>query len=128
MVLAQAKLNLLQRLQENMQSSNAKGRLAAQLANGAVMRVKDEIDRLYDDLRAAGVALPNIVGPTFEVGSKESGVYEARCYVSLSSDDPDNFDVAVQGPRGFAEPARVPPQNSRRLFLFDRDDIINPHR
>jgi hypothetical protein len=128
MVLAQAKLNLLQRLQENMQSSNAKGRLAAQLANGAVMRVKDEIDRLYDDLRAAGVALPKIVGPTFEVGSKESGAYEAKCYVSLSSDDPDNYDVAVQGPRGFAEPSRVPPQNARRLFLFDQDDNINPHR
>ncbi len=128
MVLAQAKLNLLQRLQENMQSSKAKGRLAAQLASGAVMRVKDEIDRLYEDLRAAGVALPDIVGPTFEIGSKESGAYEARCYVSLSSDDPDNFDVAVQGPRGFAEPSRVPPRNARRLFLFDRDDIINPHR
>jgi hypothetical protein len=128
MPLAQVKLNLLQRLQENMQSSNAKGRLAAQLANGAVMRVKDEADRLYDDLRAAGVALPNIVGPTFEVGSKESGAYEARCYVSLSSDDPDKFDVAIQGPRGFAEPSRVPPQNARRLFLFDRDEVINPHR
>jgi hypothetical protein len=128
MPLGQAKLNLLQRLQENMQSSNAKGRLAAQLANGAVMRVKEEADRLYDDLRAAGVALPNIVGPTFEIGSKESGAYEAKCYVSLSPDDPDNFDVAVQGPRGFTEPSRVPPQNSRRLFLFDRDDIINPHR
>ena len=128
MVLAQAKLQLLQRLQENMQSSKSKGRLAAQLANGAVMRVKDEIDRLYEDLRAAGVALPEIVGPTFEVGSKESGAYEVKCYVSLSPDDPDNFDVALQGPRGFAEPSRVPPPNSRRLFLFDRDDVINPHR
>ena len=126
--LAQVKLHLLQRVQENMQSSKAKGRLAAQLANGAVMRVKDEIDRLYEDLRAAGVALPDIVGPTFEIGSKASGTYQTTCYVSLSADDPDKFDVAVQGPRGLAEPARLPPDNSRRLFLFDRDDIINPHR
>jgi hypothetical protein len=124
----ETKLYLLQRVQENMQSSKSKGRLAAQLASGAVMRVKDEIDRLYEDLRAAGVALPDIVGPTFEIGSKESGAYETRCYVSLSSDDPDNYDVAVQGLRGFAEPSRVPPQNARRLFLFDRDDVINPHR
>jgi hypothetical protein len=123
-----AKLYLLQRVQENMQSSKSKGRLAAQLASGAVMRVKDEIDRLYEDLHAAGVALPDIVGPTFEIGSKVSGNYEALCYVSLSSDDPDKYDVAVQGPRGIAEPPRLPPENSRRLFLFGRDDIINPHR
>ena len=92
------------------------------------MRVKDEADRLYDDLRAAGVALPSIVGPTFEIASKESGAYEVRCYVSLSSDDPDKYDVAVQGPRGFAKPLRVPPQNSRRLFLFDKDEVINHRR
>jgi hypothetical protein len=128
MPLAQAKLNLLQRLQENMQSSKTRGRLAAQLANGSVMRVKEEIDRLYEDLRAAGVALPDIVGPTFEIGSKASGTYETICYVSLSSDDPDVYDVAILGPRGFAEPRRLPPESCRRLFLFDRDDVINPHR
>jgi hypothetical protein len=123
----ETKLYLLQRVQQNMQSSKSKGRLAAQLASGAVMRVKDEIDRLYDDLRAAGVALPDIVGPTFEVGFKVSGNYEAMCYVSLSSDDPDKYDIALQGPRGIAEPTRLPPENSRRLFLFDRDEVINPH-
>jgi hypothetical protein len=128
MLLAQIKLNLLRRLQENMQSSKAKGRLTAQLANGSVMRVKEEVDRLYEDLRAAAVALPDIVGPTFEIGSKVSGTYEPICYVSLSSDDPDNYDVAVQGRRGFAEPSRLPPENCRRLFLFDQDDVINPRR
>ena len=126
--LPEVKLRLLERVQASMQSSKAKGRLAAQLANGAVMRVKDEIDKLYDDLRAAGVALPDIVGPTFEIGSKVSGAYQAICYVSLSPDDPDNYDVAIQGPRGLAEPTRLPPQNSRRLFLFDREDVINPHK
>jgi hypothetical protein len=128
MPLAQVKLNLLQRLLENMQSSNAKGRLAAHLADGAVLRAKDEANRIYDDLRAAGVALPDIVGPTFEIGSKASGTYETICYVSLSSDNPDSFDVAILGPRGFAEPRHRPPESCRRLFLFDRDDVINPHR
>jgi hypothetical protein len=123
---AQAKLYMLQRVLENMQSSKAKGRLAAQLTNGAVMRVKEEIDRLYDDLRAAGVALPDIVGPTFEIGKKTAGAYEVSCYVSLSPDDPDNYDVVVQSTRGLAEPPKQPPQNSRRLFLFDRNDVINP--
>ena len=64
----QARLYLLERLQASMQSSRSKarGRLAAAHL-GAVMRVQAEIDRLYDDLRAAGVALPDIVGPIFEV-------------------------------------------------------------
>jgi len=121
-----AKRYLLERVQENMQSSKARGRLAAQLADGAVMRVKEEIDRLYDDLRAAGVALPDIVGPTFEVGRTRSGAYETICYVSLSADDPDNYDVVLQGARGLSDPPNLPPANSRRLFLFGRADVINP--
>lgn len=121
-----AKLYLLERVQEGMQSSKAKGRLAAQLASGAVMRVKEEIDKLYDDLRAAGVALPEIVGPTYEIGSSRGNAYEPLCYVSLSSDNPDLFDVSVRGSRGLAEPPRSPPDNARRLFLFDRDAKINP--
>lgn len=123
---AQARRYMLQRILENMQSSKAKGRLAAQLTSRAVMRVEEESDRLYDDLRAAGVALPDIVGPTFEIGKKVAGAYEVSCYVSLSPDDPDNYDVVVQGPRGLAEPPKLPPQNSRRLFLFDRNAVINP--
>ena len=117
---------LLERVQANMQSSKTKGRLAAQLASGAVMRNKEEIDRLYEDLRAAGVSLPDIVGPTYEVGRTRDGAYEILCYVSLSPDEPDNFDVVVQGPKGFAEPPKTPPENARRLFLFDRDTVVNP--
>lgn len=125
---AQAKLYLLERLQANMLSSKAKGRLAAQLADGAVMRVQSEIDRLYDDLRAAGVALPDIVGPTFEIGRDQAGNYKTLCYVSLSSEDPDKFDVVIQSPKGFSESVWLPPENARRLFLFNRNDVVNPHR
>lgn len=120
------KLYLLQRLQEGMQASKFKGRLLSQLTGDTVTRSQSEIDRLYDDLRSAGVALPEIVGPTFEIGSKVSGGYEISCYVSLSPDDPDKYDVVVQNARGFSEPPRLPPENSRRLFLFDRNEVINP--
>jgi hypothetical protein len=121
----QARLYLLERLQTSMQSSRSKarGRLAAQLASGAVMRVQAEIDRLYDDLRAAGVALPDIVGPTFEVNGLAP---DASCYASLSPSDADDFDVTVFSPRGFNYPPRQPPENSRRLFLYNKDDIVNP--
>ena len=123
---SQVKLILLQRLQEQLQSSKARGRLAAQLASGAVMRVREEIDRLYEDLRAAGVSLPEIVGPTFEISRNVEGKHEIQCFVSLSPDDPDRFDVAVMGPRGLTDAAVVPPENSRRLFLYDRNLVINP--
>ena len=122
----QAKLYLLERVQKNMQTVKTKGRLADQLASYAVMRVNEEIDRLYEDLRGAGVALPDILGPTFEIGRFRANNYETVCYVSLSAENPDSFDVAVQGPKGLSQPLQSPPENCRRLFLFDRNDVINP--
>jgi hypothetical protein len=120
----QARLYLLERLQASMQaSSRARGRLAAQLSSGAVMRVQAEIDRLYDDLHAAGVPLPDIVGPTFEVTGFAA---DTACYVSLSTDDADSFDVALFGPRGFTDPPHEAPENSRRLFRYDKADVVNP--
>ncbi len=121
----QAKRYLLERVQEAMQLSKAKGRLADQLASGAVMRVNEEIDRLYDDLRAAGVALPEILGPVFEIGRNRAGAHEVVCYVSLSPDQPDVYDVVIQGPKGLSDSVRPPPENSRRLFLFESDQVIN---
>ena len=122
----QVRRRLLERLQANMQPFKAKGALASQLASAAVMRVDEAVDQLYDDLRAAGVGLPNIVGPTFKVGRNHAGKFETACYVSLSPNDPDRFDVALQGPKGLSHPLLSPPENSRRLFLFDREDVINP--
>jgi hypothetical protein len=123
----QAKQYMLERIQENMQSVKARGRLADQLASWSVMRVQEEIDKLYDDLRGAGLALPDIVGPTFEIGIRQKGDYRTACYVSLSPTEPDSYDVVVQGTRGLAEAPRQPPENARRLFLFERNDIVNPH-
>lgn len=122
----QVRQYLLERVQENMHSAKARGRLADQLASWSVMRVKEEIEKLYEDLRAAGLALPDIFGPTFEIGVREAGRYRVACYVSLSPDDPDAFDVVVRGSRGLVEAPQTPPDNARRLFLFDRDDVVNP--
>lgn len=118
----EAKLHLLGRLQANMQSAKARGRLALQLASAATMR-SDEIDRLYDDLQMVGVALPDIVGPTFEVAGAQPG---ASCFVSLSREDPDRYDISLLGPRGFSEAPRRPPDNARRLFLYAPGDTVNP--
>jgi hypothetical protein len=116
---------MLERVQEGLNAAKARGRLADQLATWSVMRTREEVDKLYDDLRAAGVALPEIVGPTFEVAISQGGRYRAACYVSLSPTDPDRYDVVLQGPRSLADATRQPPANARRLFLYDRRDVAN---
>ena len=120
-----ARQYMLERVQEGMNAAKAKGKLADQLATWSVMRAKDEVDKLYDDLRAAGVALPEIVGPTFEVALNQAGRVRAACYVSLSPSDPDKYEVVLQGARGLAEATRKPPANARRMFLYDRRDVAN---
>lgn len=121
----QVRQYMLERVQDGLNAAKAKGRLADQLATWSVMRSREEVDKLYDDLRAAGVALPEIVGPTFEVAINQGGRYRAACYVSLSQADPDRYDVVLQGPRSLADATRLPPANARRLFLYDRRDVAN---
>mgnify|MGYP003607240816 CR=1 FL=1 len=121
----QVRQYMLERVQDGLNAAKAKGRLVDQLANWSVMRTKEEIDKLYDDLRAAGVALPEIVGPTFQVAVNQGGRYRAACYVSLSSTDPDRYDVVLQGPRSLTDATRLPPVNARRMFLYDRRDVAN---
>jgi hypothetical protein len=118
----EAKLHLLERLQATLQSAKARGRLALQLASAATMR-SDDVGRLYDELQMVGVALPDIVGPTFEVTGAQP---DSSCFVSLSHGDPDRYDVSLFGPRGFVEPPRQPPDNARRLFLYAPGDMVNP--
>jgi len=69
-----------------------------------------------------------MLGPVFEIGRDRAGAHEVVCYVSLSADKPDLYDVVIKGPRGLSESVRQPPENSRRLFLFDSDAVVNPRR
>ncbi len=121
----QVRQYILERVQAGMNAAKAKGKLADQLATWSVMRIKEEVDKLYDDLRAAGVALPELVGPTFEVSLNQAGRVRPACYVSLSSTDPDRYEVVLQGERGLTEAIRKPPANARRMFLFDRLTVAN---
>lgn len=121
----QARRYMLERVQDGMNAARTRGKLADQLATWSVMRIKEEVDKLYDDLRAAGVALPELVGPIFEVSLNQSGHVRPACYVSLSTTDPDRYEVVLQGERGLTEAIRKPPANARRMFLFDRLTVAN---
>jgi hypothetical protein len=65
-----------------MSALKVNGALFEQFASYSVMRVERSIDRLYADLRAAGVRLPEIVGPVFEVSGYQVGGQDAQCFVS----------------------------------------------
>ncbi|MBX9943368.1 MAG: hypothetical protein K2Y40_04740 [Reyranella sp.] len=125
MTARQARRYLLETLQQNMLSLETKGALSRQLASYPVMRDERAIDDLYADLRAAGVRLPKIVGPVFEVSGYRSGG-EAQCFVSLSLEDPDRYAVAIRRPGKWSHPQWSAPADCRGLHLHDRDAAINP--
>lgn len=122
----QAKRHMLENIQQNMTSLKVSGALSDQLASYAVMRDERSIDKLYDDLRAAGVRLPEIVGPVFEVSGYRSGGQEVQCFASLSTDDPNRYSVALRRPAKWSHPDRSAPRDCRGLYLHDRDAVINP--
>lgn len=122
----QAKRYMLENIQENMSSLKVKGALFEQLASYSVMRVEKSIDHLYADLRAAGVRLPEIVGPVFEVSGYQVGGQPAQCFVSLSPDDPDRYAVAIRRPTKWSHPTWSAPKDCRGLYRHDKDAVINP--
>ena len=122
-----ARLRMLEHIQRNLLSVGVKGPLADQLASYATMRNEAATAKLYDDLKAAGLPLPELVGPIFEISGYRAGYYDMACIVSLSLDDPDRYDLAIQGPKGMARAYRSAPKNCPQLFRYDRKEVINPH-
>lgn len=126
MTARQAKRYMLENIQQNMSSLKVNGALSDQLASYPVMRNERAIDKLYADLRAAGVRLPEIMGPVFEVSGYRSAGGEAQCFVSLSLEDPNKYAVAIRRPTKWSHPNWAAPRDCRGLYLHDRTAVINP--
>ncbi len=126
MTARQAKRYMLENIQKNMSSLKMNGALSDQLASYPVMRDERAIDKLYADLRAAGVRLPEIVGPVFEVSGYRSAGGEAQCFVSLSPEDPNKYAVAIRRPTKWSHPNWSAPRECRGLYLHDKTAVINP--
>ncbi|MCW5735284.1 MAG: hypothetical protein KIS73_14220 [Enhydrobacter sp.] len=124
----EAKRNLLEHVRANSGSFPPKGPIASQLERLATSRDDRQVDVIYEDLRRAGVPLPEILGPTFEVRGYNAGGYDMQCHVSFSLQNPDRYDLAIQGPYGLSKAFKYAPRHCGRLFLFGRDDVINPPR
>lgn len=122
----EAKRHLIEHVRKDVAARDYRGPLAIQLAAAIAARDPKVVDAAYADLRAAGLALPEIVGPTFEVTGVSAGDLELECIVSLSPDDPDRFDLVLKGAAGLTRPPRQGPKACGRILTFERDDILNP--
>lgn len=119
---------LLEQVQQNIESFSMKGPLVVQLR--AVLATRDDqlLDSVYKDLRGAGIPLPEMFGSFFTVSGYSVGDTSLECHVSFSQDKPDQFDVVLHGPEGGLKPFQSPPPACPGLFLYDKDDMLNPTR
>lgn len=124
----EGKRQMLQQVQQNIESFSMKGPLVAQLR--AVLATRDDqlIVAVYNDLRSAGIPLPEPLGAMFMVTGYSAGAYNLECHVSFSRDNPERFDVILQGPEGAVKLFQSPPPACPGLFLYDKDDMLNPRR
>lgn len=123
-----AKRDLLKHVQSRLDLYGIKGPIAAQLATALASRADRTLDQAYADLAAAGLALPEIVGPAFEVSGYNAGAYDVQCHVSFSLKDPDRYDLTLVTEAGLVRSTRQAPRQCRRLYLFDRKDELNPRK
>ena len=119
---------MLEQVQQNIESFSMKGPLVGQLK--AVLATRDDqlIVGVYNDLRSAGIPLPEALGAFFMVTGYSAGAYSVECNLSFSRDDPARFDMVVQGPDGPVKSFQSPPAACPGLFLYDKDDVLNPQR
>ena len=122
------KRHLLEHVQKNIETFSMKGPLVAQLR--AVLATRDDqlIDAVYNDLRSAGIPLLAPLGAMFVVTGYSASAYDLECHVSFPRDNPDRFDVILQAPEGTVKLFQSPPPACPGLFLYDRDDVLNPRR
>ncbi|MBY0324233.1 MAG: hypothetical protein K2X72_36310 [Reyranella sp.] len=124
----EGKRQLLEQVQRNIEAFSVKGPLVAQLK--AVLATRDDqlVDAVYNDLRSAGIPLPELHGALFLVTGYAAGEFNLACYVSFSRDNPDRFDIVLQGAEGTLKPLQSPPPACPGVFLYDKDDMLNPRR
>lgn len=119
---------LLARLRDGVDSLSLAGALTRQLHDAATAREDRRADMLYEDLRATGVPLLATAGTVFEVTGYATGSYEMQCDVSFAPDDPDRYDVTIASAGGLTHAFKTAPRQCPRLFLYDRDEVLNPAR
>jgi hypothetical protein len=102
--------------------------MAKQLS--AVLASRDDalVESVYVGLRSAGVPLPEISNTNHEVTGYSLGAFPVECHVSFARGEPAKYDVVLVSPDGLIKPVQTAPAACPALFLFDRDETLNPRR
>jgi hypothetical protein len=124
----EARRHLLGHIQERVALYGIKGPFAKQLATVLASRDDRMLEQTYADFRSAGMPLPDITGPAYEVTGYRAGAAEVQCHVSFSLKDPDRVEVALVSEAGMTGARRDGPPQCRRLLEFDRTAMLNPQR
>jgi len=121
------RLALLREVERQVTFSTANSRFIDRFR--AVLAAGEEtaLRGVYENLRAVGLALPDLSGTTYDVTPMPSDV-KISCKVSLPSEHPDGYDLAVVGSNGLSTPSRAAPERCRWMARHAPMDMINPAR
>jgi hypothetical protein len=123
----QFKRHLIERIRGNAAGFRIKRETADKVAKALAGGDDRLVDEAYEGLRDANVPLPNLLGQSFRVnGRSEHGEYELICHINISSEEPRTFDLVIEGPGGLGRSPQSTPSACPTLFVFKRDDAINP--
>lgn len=124
----ESRRHLLERVRDAAEAMSARSPLANQLSAVLVSRDDALVEAVYVGLRSASVPLPDIFNANYEVTGYTLGAFPLECHVSFARSDPVKYDVVLVSPDGLLKPVQSAPAACPALFLFDRDDVINPRR
>jgi len=118
--------DLLDHVYGHVAGFKVRGPLVAQLRAVVGSRDDQVLAGIYDDLRKAGIPLPDIFSRSFVVSGLRRGALDLECHVTLETDEPDRFELVLAGAEGLLRAFYPPPRACPRLFRYDRDEVINP--
>lgn len=117
----EARRLLLGEIFEQAAKANVRSGLATRLQQ--ILRGGRGTEEIYDELSAAGLPLPAMRARAYHL---EPPNIRMSCLVTLSPSERADYGVVLIMPDGLAAPRAVAPNDCPELFMFGRDEIINP--
>ena len=102
--------------------------LGQRLSRRLYMESEEATDRLYSELKTAGISLPDLSGTIFEVSGYRTGRYGMECLVSFPAGKPDTYTalVAARVSSWLAPMVHEVDSACPDLLRHDGKEVINP--
>lgn len=121
------RLALLREIEKQGAATTAKSRFTDRFRAVVAAGEERALADLYEGLRGAGVPLPDLSGAIYDVTAMPAKL-RLSCTVSLPAEEPDDYDVAVVGPRGLSALPYAAPERCRWMARHAPADTVNPAR